>query len=97
MSSDIELKPAYSTREISGRCIRCLAEQEYGDCLRDLLRGDIHNEELRARYQALISLLTSEELEPLIAETERYLSDGKEVKVLLHLEAGEPTYEIRVD
>ena len=97
MSDDIELKIGYSTKEVSGRCVKCLAEDKYGDCLRELLQGGLDNEELRTKYQALLSLLTSPELESLRAETERHLSDGKDVKVLIHLEKGQPKYEIKID
>ena len=95
MSDDIELKPSYSTKEVSGRCIKCLAEDKYGDCLRELLQGGIDNQELRAKYGALLSLLTSPELEQLRAETELRLSEGKEVKVLIHSEKGEMKYELK--
>ncbi|MFC1998391.1 hypothetical protein ACFLVR_01955 [Chloroflexota bacterium] len=97
MSDDIELKIGYSTKEVSGRCVKCLAEDKYGDCLRELLQGGLDNEELRTKYQALLSLLTSPELESLRAETERHLSDGKDVKVLIHLKKGQPKYEIKID
>ncbi len=97
MPDDIELKPSYSTKEVSGRCIKCLAEDKYGDCLRELLQGGIDNQELRAKYQALLSLLTSPELEQLRAETELRLSEGKEVKVIIHSEKDEMKYEIKVD
>lgn len=36
----IDLKPRYSTRDIPGRCIKCLAEQELDSCLRELLREE---------------------------------------------------------
>ena len=97
MSDDIELKPGYSTKEVSGRCIKCLAEDKYGDCLRELLQGGIDNQELRAKYQALLSLLTSPQLDSLRAETELRLAEGKEVKLLIHSEKGEMKYEIKVD
>jgi len=97
MPDDIELKPSYSTKEVSGRCIKCLAEDKYGDCLRELLQGGIDNQELRAKYAALLSLLTSPELEQLRAETELRLSEGKEVKVLIHSEKGETKYEIKTN
>ena len=95
MSDEIELNPSYSTKEVSGRCIKCLAEDKYGDCLRELLQGGIDNQELRAKYAALLSLLTSPELEQLRAETELRLSEGKEVKVLIHSEKGEMKYELK--
>ena len=37
---EIELKPGYSTVEIPGKCLKYLAEQEYGDCLKELLKGE---------------------------------------------------------
>lgn len=93
----IELKPGYSTVEIPGKCIKCLAEQEYGDCLRELLKGEEGKRELEERFEALISLLKSPELAKLRDESEKYLADGKEVKLTIHLEEGNPRYEIKVD
>jgi hypothetical protein len=43
-----------------------------------------------------VSLLKSPELEKLRDECERYLADGRDVKVVLHLGQGEPRYEIKV-
>jgi hypothetical protein len=97
MVDDFELKPRYSTREIPGRCIKCLAEQEYGNCLRELLKGREESEELEDRYEALLSFLKSPELQKLCDESERYLSEGKNVKVVLHLGEQEPKYEIKLD
>ena len=97
MVDDFELKPRYSTREIPGRCIKCLAEQEYGDCLRDLLKGREENKELEERYEALVSFLKSPELQKLCDESERYLSKGKNVKVVLHLGEQEPKYELKIE
>ena len=96
MVDDFELKPRYSTREIPGRCIKCLAEQEYGNCLRELLKGREESEELEDRYEALLSFLKSPELQKLCDESERYLSEGKNVKVVLHLGEQETNYEIEL-
>jgi hypothetical protein len=93
---DIELEPRYTSREIPGRCVRCLAEQEYADCLRQLLRSDDEREELQSRYQDLVSFLTSPELHELRQDSERYLAEGYDVKVVLHLGEGKPRYEIRL-
>lgn len=93
---DIEFEPRYSTREIPGKCIKCLAEQEYGNCLRELLKGVDENKELEQRYEALVSFLKSPELQKLRDESERYLAEGKDVKVVLHLGEGEIKYEIKL-
>lgn len=93
---DLELQPRYSTKEISGKCIKCLAEQESRECLLELLRCGGENKEVSKIYQALVSFLTSPELYKLRDETERHLSEGRNVKVILHLSGDKPRYEIKV-
>ena len=95
--NEIELKPGYSTVEIPGKCLKCLAEQEYGDCLKGLLKGEAGKKELEERFEALVSLLKSPELASLRDESEKYLAEGKEVKLTIHLEEGKPKYEIKAD
>lgn len=97
MAPNLELDPRYSTREIPGRCIKCLAEERYRDCLRELLKGGSEGKELEETYEALVSLLKSPELQKLRDESERYLAEGRDVRVVLHLGEGEPRYEIKVD
>jgi len=96
MAPNLELDPRYSTREIPGRCIKCLAEERYRDCLRELLKGGSEGKELEETYEALVSLLKSPELQKLRDESERYLAEGRDVRVVLHLGEGEPRYEIKV-
>ena len=96
MAPNLELEPRYSTREIPGRCIKCLAEERYRDCLRELLTGGGGGKELEETYEALVSLLKSPELQKLRDESERYLGEGRDVKVVLYLGEGEPRYEIKV-
>jgi len=96
MTPNLELEPRYSTREIPGRCVKCLAEERYRDCLRELLKGGSEGKELEETYEALVSLLKSPELQKLRDESERYLAEGRDVKVVLHLGEAQPRYEIRV-
>jgi hypothetical protein len=93
---NLELEPRYSTTEIPGRCIKCLAEERYRDCLRELLKGGSESRELKETYEALVSLLKSPELTRLRAESERYLAEGREVRIILHAGEGEPRYEMKV-
>lgn len=93
---DIELTPRYSTRAIPGRCLKCLADQEYGDCLRALLGGETDNQNMKRTYEALVSFLESSEMKGLRDESERLLSDGKQVTVRISLENGKPRYELTV-
>jgi len=90
----IQLDPRYSTREIPGRCIKCLADQEVGSCLRLLLGTETDNEDVQKRYEALASFLRSPDMAKCRDECERYLSAGQEVSVRLHLGQGKPKYEI---
>jgi len=40
------LEPRYSTSQIPGKCIKCLAEQELNNCLVELLRGEGEDKEM---------------------------------------------------
>ena len=92
----IDLEPRYSTAEIPGKCLKCLAEQQLDGCLRQLLVEQGENKELQKRYSALLSLLKSPESKKLRDETEKYLAEGKDVKVKIYSQAGKMKYEIRV-
>jgi hypothetical protein len=94
---DIELTPHYSTKEIPGKCVKCLAEKEYDNCLRELLSGDCASKEIEQTYEALVSFLEAPELRKLRDESEKLLAEGKDVKILLHLDGEKPRYELRTD
>ena len=92
----INLEPNYSTAEIPGKCIKCLAEQELGNCLMELLKGKGRSKKLEQRFEALVSFLRSPESKKLRIESEKYLAQGKEVKVKIYSEAGKVKYEIKL-
>lgn len=93
---DIELKPSHSTVNVPGKCLKCLAEQEYGNCLREMLTGEEGKEAAQQRFELVMSLLNSPELAKLRDECERHLADGKEVSLAIHGDKNNPEYEIRV-
>ena len=93
----INLDPRYSTSDIPGKCIKCLAEQELDNCLRALLGGDIENKELQQRFEMLVSFLKSPESRKLRDESERYLAEGKQVTVKIRFENEKLKYELKVD
>ena len=93
----VNLDPRYSTREVPGKCIKCLAEQELNSCLLELLRGEGESKELEQRFEALVSFLKSPESKKLRDESERYLAEGKQVTVKIHYEEGQPEYELKVN
>jgi len=92
----INLDLRYSTSDVPGRCVKCLAEQKLNNCLFELLRGEGNEEELVQRFETLVSFLKSPESQKLRAESERYLSEGKEVTVRIHFVDGKPRYDLKV-
>lgn len=92
----INLDPRYSTSDVPGRCVKCLAEQELNSCLLELLRGKGEDKEIIQRFETLVSFLKSPESQKLRAESERYLSEGKEVTVRIHFVDGQPRYDLKV-
>jgi hypothetical protein len=93
----INLEPRYSTKEIPGKCIKCLAEQELNHCLLELLREEGGNRQLESRYEALISFLQSPESINLRDEAEKYLAEGKKVTVKISYIDDKPEYELKIE
>ncbi len=91
-----ELEPRYSTKDVPGKCIKCLAEQKLDICLRELLRSGEENPEQYQRYEALLTFLQSPESVKLREESERYLAEGKQVTVRIHIEEGKFGYELQI-
>ena len=89
-----DLEPRYSTNEISGKCLKCLSEQELNSCLMQLLREEVINEDTQHKYEALVNFLKSPEFKTLRVESEKYLSEGKKVSVKISKNEGQPKYEL---
>jgi len=92
-----DLEPKYSTKDIPGKCVKCLAEQELNSCLRVLLMDEKDNEEVQQRFEMLVSFLKSPESKKLRDESERFLADGRQVTLKIHFEDDKPSYELKVD
>ena len=92
-----DLNPGYSTKDIPGKCIKCLAEQELSSCLRVLLTDETDNTEVQQRFEMLLSFLKSPESKKLRDESERFLADGRQVKLKIHFEDDNPSYELKID
>ena len=93
----INLDPKYSTSDVPGKCIKCLAEQELNNCLLELLRAEGDDKELAERFETLVSFLKSPESRKLRDESERYLAEGKRVTVRISFEDGKPKYELKIN
>ena len=92
----INLEPHYSTAELPGKCLKCLAEQQLDGCLRQLLMERGEDKELRERYSALLSFLKSPRSKKLRDKTEEYLAQGQDVTVKVYSQAGKMKYQIQV-
>ena len=92
-----ELEPTYSTNEVPGKCIKCLGEQELNNCIRQLLREEGDIEEVQRKYEALVTFLQSPESRQLREESERYLSEGKRVSIIISFKNGKSSYELKID
>jgi len=93
----VNLDPRYSTNEIPGKCIKCLAEQELNNCLMGLLKEEGEDKELQQRFEMIVSFLKSPESQRLRDESEKYLAEGKQVTIKMYFEAGKPKYELKVN
>lgn len=92
----INLEPRYSSKDIPGKCIKCLAEKELNDCLMALLREEGEGEELQQRFEALASFLKSPDSQRLRDEAETYLAEGRHVTVRVYFDEGKPRYELKI-
>jgi len=92
-----ELEPGYSTREIPGKCLKCLAEHELNNCLMLLLKEKDEDEDIQQKFEALLSFLQSAESRQLRDESERLLADGKHVTLTINFEDGKPEYKLIID
>ncbi len=92
----IDLEPRYSTSNIPGKCLKCLAEEELNKCLLGLLSIEGDDKELVRRFETLISFLKSPESQKLRDESEYYLSEGRQVSVRIYFVDGEPKYELKI-
>jgi hypothetical protein len=93
----IDLNPRYSSKDVPGKCIKCLAEQELNSCLRVLLTDEGDNKEVQERYEMLLSFLKSPESKNLRDASERFLADGRQVTLKIYNKDDKPSFELKVD
>ncbi|MFC1994534.1 hypothetical protein ACFLVD_00120 [Chloroflexota bacterium] len=95
--NSLDIEPRYSTSQIPGKCIKCLAEQELNDCLLELLSGEGEEKELQQRFEMLLAFLESPESQKLRDDSEKYLAEGRNVRLRIDYENGKPQYELKID
>ncbi len=92
----IELSPGYSTKFVPGKCLKCLAEQELNACFVDLLMSDHEDEDIRQRYETIVTFLKSDKSKALRDESERLLGEGKHVSIVIDFEGDQPKYTLKI-
>jgi hypothetical protein len=94
-----ELEPKYGTSQIPGKCLKCLGEHELNNCLLELLRSDEDDDEMKQRFETLVTFLQSPESKKLRDESEKLLSEGKRVTLRINLDsdAKNQSYELIVE
>lgn len=92
----IKLEPTYSSSNVPGKCIICLAEEQLNHCLFKLLRGEGDKKELIQKFEILVSFLKSPESKRLRVESENYLAEGRQVSVRISVDNGIPKYKLEV-
>ena len=61
------------------------------------MRSEEENPERYQSYEALLAFLQSPESEKLREESERYLAEGKQVAVRIHIKEGKFGYELQIE
>ena len=94
-----ELEPRYSTSKIPGKCLKCLGEQELNNCLMELLRNEETDENMKKKFEMLVTFLQSDESKQLRDESETLLSEGKHVTLTIKSDekTGNICYELNTD
>jgi hypothetical protein len=94
-----ELEPKYSTSQIPGKCLKCLGEQELNSCMMELLKNEQDDENIRQKFEMLVTFLQSPESKKLRDESEKLLSEGKHVTLKVNSDSttGKLIYELTTD
>ena len=87
----IKFKPSLA------ECIETLARREYQKCLRSCLAPTENSQELQEGIELLRLFLESADLKRLRAESERWLSERRDVEFILSLVDGKPETKMIVE
>jgi hypothetical protein len=76
-------------------CVETQAKREYNQLVRQLLEKDAGTE-LTEKVEILRLFLESADFNKLRAESEKHLLAGRKVKFVVHLDRGQPKYEMKI-
>ncbi len=71
------------------------AKKQYNQILSELLKGGEEGEPTE-KLETLRLFLESADFSELRSKSEKHLLEGRKVKFILHLEKGQPEYEMRI-
>ena len=77
-------------------CIETLARRKYSEIAGQLLASVNDKGKLREKAEILRIFLETADFKKLRSESEKYLSEGRDVKFVVYLEKGVPKHEMRV-
>ena len=86
----IELFPSLS------HCIETTAREEFWNTVNQYMEGGQEDKKLEERIELLKAFLESMDFKKLRSQSERYLVEGKQVKFVISLKEGKPSYEMMV-
>jgi hypothetical protein len=91
LTARIELTPTLT------HCIETTARQEFSRATGEYLQKAEGDRELEQKIELLRMFLESADFRELRRQSEKHLTEGKTVRFILHLEEGEPRYELMVE
>ncbi len=71
------------------------AKRQYNQLLRQLLEKDADSE-LMEKAEILRLFLESADFNKLRAQSEKHLVEGRKVRFIVHLDRGQPKYEMKI-
>jgi len=94
-----ELEPKYGTSQIPGKCLKCLGEHELNNCLLELLGNEEDDDEVKQRFESLVTFLQSAESKKLRDDSEKLMSEGKHVTLRINLDkdTNNQSYELVIE
>ena len=87
----IELTPTLT------HCIETKARQEFLQSEDEYMRRGGEDKELEEKIELLRMFLESTDFRELRRESEKYLTEGGTVRLILYMDDGKPRYEMKVD
>ncbi|MBN1366914.1 MAG: hypothetical protein JW967_03200 [Dehalococcoidales bacterium] len=77
-------------------CIETVATKKYAEITRGLLKSKTPDPEMEEKLEILRLFLVNSDFGKLRSESEKHLTEGKNVRFFIYLDKGVPRYEMQV-